>query len=178
MLFSGRLHVRRLHFHVYEGRGAPAAPGACPQKLLFASSELSSASAKRVAAILLDTNVKLSGFRTSRVHFKTRTGGKKKKKKWSFILAASEWFCWPVRELLREHNHITALCDTNKMAFHSFFFSFFFSFFHPISQVHHRNAETVAAEECGCSIFSSGRSAEGAHADVHSGGVCFIKKVS
>lgn len=158
-------------------RGAPAAPGACPQKLLFASSELSSASAKGAAAILLDTNVKLSGFHTSRVHFILKREGEKKKKKWGFILAASEWLCWPVQELLRKHNHIFALCDTNKMAFHSFFFFFFF-FPHPISQVHHRNAEMVAGEECGCSIFSSGRSAEGAHADVHSGGVCFIKKVS
>lgn len=55
--------------------------------------------------------------------FYTQT--REKKKKWSFILAASKWFCWPVQELLREHNHIIALCDTNKMAFHSFFLSFF-----------------------------------------------------
>lgn len=37
MLFSRRLHIRRVNFHVY--RETPAAPGACSEELDFASSK-------------------------------------------------------------------------------------------------------------------------------------------
>lgn len=60
----------------------------------------------------------------------------------------------PVQGLLREHNHTIALWDTNRMAFNGSVES--------TAQVHHRNAEREAQEEYGCSIFSSGWSAEGA----------------
>lgn len=76
-------------------------------------------------------------------------------------MAVSEW-CWlpvmarrAVQGLLREHNHTITLCDANKMAFYVFLMK-------SISQVHHRYAEMEALEEYGCSIFSSGCSAEGA----------------
>lgn len=75
MLFSRRLHIRRVHFHVYEGDsssswGLSREISFCKFRVKFCVSE----------CVLLNTDVKLWGFGTSR-----------EKKKWGSILAVSGW---------------------------------------------------------------------------------------
>lgn len=68
MLFSRRLHIHWVNFHVYEGDSSSS--WGLSREITFCKFRGKFCVSKCVAAILLNTNVKLLGFRTSRVHFK------------------------------------------------------------------------------------------------------------